>query len=247
MKEKRSINKILEGRCRGIGADYVGMKKANESHSRGASAELFDPITGRTVDVLSNGERYFFWKMRFDEHVVEIREQQALHPDLVARAAAKLHVPIPADILSTDLVVLYDDGRIVAYSVKYSRKEITPDTVKGRKVIRRQALEQLHWKMLGVEFRIRFTDEMDRVRAENIESVMVYYDPVWVQTPDQMYKYLIAHHVVEVELSRPVAFVKIARDNEAAIRKLFFQKTGIHPQDMGISYEGGTLCLSSDQ
>lgn len=247
MKEKRSINKILEGRCRGVGADYVGMKKANESHSRGASAELFDPIAGRTVDVLSNGERYFFWKMRFDEHVVEIREQQALHPDLVARAAAQLHVPIPADILSTDMVVLYDDGTITAYSVKHSRKEITTKTAKGRAVIRRQALEKLHWEQLGVEFRIRFTDEMEHYCAENIEAVMVYYDPVWVQTPDQMYKYLIAHHVVEVDMSRPVPFAKIAREHEAAIRKLYFRETGLDPLETGIPYEGGALCLRSEQ
>lgn len=226
MREKRSISKILAGRCRGAGEDYVGFKKANESHSRGAAAELYDPIAKRTVDVLSNGERYLFWDRRYDEQVVEIREQHLLHPGIVAKSAAELHISIPKEILSTDLLVLYDDGKIAAYSVKKDRREIDPHTAKGRKNIRRQALELRHWQKLGVEFRIVFTDEMDRRRAENIEAVMVYYDPAWVQTPDQMYKYLIAHHIVDVDLSRQIPFAKIAHDNEEEISTLYEREKG---------------------
>lgn len=226
MKEKSSINKILEGRCRGAGVDYVGFKKANESHSRGASAELHDPIAGRTVDVLSNGERFLFWILRFDEHVVEIREQHLLHPQIVARAATELRLSIPKEILTSDLLVLYDNGMIVAYSVKENRGEIDPDTAKGRKNVRRQALELRHWQMLGVEFKIVFTEEMDRRKAENVESVMVYYDRNWVETPDQMYKYLIAHHAVEVDMSKRIPFAKIARENEDQIRALYARETG---------------------
>ena len=226
MREKRSISKILAGRCRGAGEDYVGFKKANESHSRGAAAELYDPIAGRTVDVLSNGERFLFWTLRFDERIVEIREQHILLPEIVARAATELHLSIPKEILTADLLVLFDDGKIVAYSVKANRREITPNTAKGRKNIRRQALEMRHWQMLGVEFRIVFTDEMDRRRAENIELVMSCYDRKWVETPDQMYKYLIAHHVVEVDLSRLIPFAKIARENEEQIRALYARETG---------------------
>lgn len=226
MREKSSIKKILEGRCRGKGEDYVGFKKANEAHSRGAAAELYDPIAGRTVDVLSNGERYLFWDRRYDEHVVEIREQHLLHPGLIARAAAELHINIPKEFLSTDLLVLYDDGKIMAYSVKKNRGELNPDTPKGKKAIRRQALELRHWQMLRVEFKIVFTDEIDRKRAENIESVMTYYDRKWVTTPDQMYKYLIAHHVIDVDLSRQIPFARIARENAEAIRELYEREIG---------------------
>lgn len=226
MREKDSINKILEGRCRGTGEDYVGFKKANESHSRGAAAEIYDPIAKRTVDVLSNGERYLFWDRRYDEHVLEIREQHLLHPGIVARSAAELRLNIPREILSTDLLVLYDDGKITAYSVKKSRSEIDPDTAKGRRIIRRQVLEMRHWQMLGVEFRIVFTEEMDRIRAENIESVMAFYDHGWVATPDQMYKYLIAHHIVDVDLSRQIPFAKIARENAGEIMALFKREAG---------------------
>ena len=221
MKEKNSIRKIMEGRCRGIGTDYVGMKKANESHSRGAAAEIYDPIAKRTVDVLSMGERWQFWLLRYDESVVEIREQHVMHPGLVAKAALQLGISVPKDLLSTDLLALYDDGGITAYSVKRSRSELDPSTPHGKSVIRRQALEKSHWEMLGVDFKIVFADEMDRHRAGNIAAAMVYYDPIWVSTPDQMYKFLIAHHVVEPDMSRPIPFAKIARENEEKIRKLY--------------------------
>lgn len=40
MKEKSDINKLLEGRCRGQGVEYVAFKKANESHSIGTARLL---------------------------------------------------------------------------------------------------------------------------------------------------------------------------------------------------------------
>lgn len=221
MRAKRSITKILEGRCRGAGVNYVGFIKANEAKSRGCSAEIYDPIAGRTVDVLSMGERWLFWTLRYDKHVVEIREQQMLHPAIVAQAAVRLGISVPTEILTTDFLVLYDDGRIVAYSIKCDRKSLNPDTRNGRKIIRRQTLEKQHWEILGVEFQIVFTNEVNRYRANNIQSVMTYYDPVWVQTPDQMYKFLIAHHVVELDMSRTIEFARIARENEDEIKKLF--------------------------
>ena len=221
MKEMSDINKILEGRCRGKGIDYVGFKKANESHSIGEAMEIYDPIVKRTVDVLSKGERMLFWDLRFDENVKEIREQHVLSPDLAAKAAVTLGIRVPQRILTNDLLALYKDGSITAFSVKSSRKELDPDTRSGKAVIRRMALEQLHWKMLGVGFRIVFTKEMDRRRAVNIESAMSCYDSTWVETPDQIYKWLIAHHIVQPDLSRPIAFAKVARENEKEIRELY--------------------------
>lgn len=74
MKEKSDINKLLEGRCRGQGVEYVAFKKANESHSIGTATAIYDPIAGRTVDVLSMNEFRFFMITRFDPKVVEIKE-----------------------------------------------------------------------------------------------------------------------------------------------------------------------------
>ena len=221
MKEKSDISKILEGRCQGKGADYVGFKKANEAHSSGTASEIYDPVAKRTVDTLSTGETMLFWLLRYDERVAEIREQFMLLPDLAAEAARQLGIRTPARILTTDFLVLYDDGKLTAYSVKYSRRELDPETKKGRRAIRRQALEQRYWKNLGVRFRIVFTEEMDRVRAANIQDCMAAYDSTWVTAVDQKYRWLIAHHIVEIDMSKPVSYAGIAAENEEEICRLY--------------------------
>ena len=221
MKEKSDINKILEGRCRGLGADYVAFKKANESHSRGTATEIYDPVAERIVHTLSMGEMYWFWKLRYDEEVSEILEQFLLIPEIVARAALKLSLPAPGRVLTNDMLALYRDGHMTAYSIKASRREFDPDTAHGRAVIRRQALEKAYWDMLGVQFRIVFKEEMDRHQSMNISACMKYYDAASVQTVDQMYKHLIAHHVIETDLSKPVFFAKTANENAGEISELF--------------------------
>ena len=221
MKEKSDLSKILEGRCRGLGADYVAFKKANEAHSRGTATEVYDPVAQRTVHTLSMGEMYWFWILRYDEDVAEILEQFLLIPEVAAKAALKLGLPAPGRILTNDMLALYRDGHMTAYSIKASRRELDPDTAHGRAVIRRQALEKVYWDMLGVRFRIVFKDEMDRYRAMNISACMKYYDAGSVQTVDQMYKHLIAHHVIETDLSKPVLFAKTANENAGEIAGLF--------------------------
>ena len=221
MKEKSDLAKIAEGRCCGGGSAYVGFKKANEAHSIGTASEIYDPIAKRTVDTLSTGETMLFWLLRYDESVVEIKEQFLLIPSRVAEAATQIGVRIPSKILTTDFLVLYDDGRLVAYSVKYSRSDFDLSTRKGRSVIRRQALEKRYWANLGVDFKIVFTDEMDRTRATNIADCMVVYDSEWVTTIDQKYRWLIAHHIVEVDMSQRIHFSEIAKSNGNAISELY--------------------------
>ena len=221
MKEKSDLNKILEGRCRGRGANYVPFKKANEAHSTGTASEIYDPVARRTVHTLSMGETYWFWLLRYNEDVEEIREQFILIPELVAKAALKLGLRMPQNILTTDMLVSYKDGHIVAYSIKDSRGVFNPETRYGRSVIRRQALEKAYWDLLGIEFRIVFKDEMNRNRAVNIADCMTFYDAKDAHTADQMYKHLIAHHVIEVDMSKPLMYARIANEYASEITALF--------------------------
>ena len=231
MKEKSDISKILEGRCRGAGADYVGFKKANEAHSTGTASEIYDPVAKRTVDTLSTGETMLFWLLRYDERVAEIREQMLLVPDLVAECALELGIRCPKKILTTDFLALYEDGSVVAYSVKYSRSIFDDKNAAGRSVIRRQALEKKYWEKLGIKFRIVFTEEMNRYKAVNISDCMNVYDSSRVHTIDQMYRWLIAHHVVEPDMSRPIPFAKVARENEVQIKKLYRKEVSAEDDD----------------
>ncbi len=229
MKEKSDINKILEGRCRGQGSEYVGFKKANESHSIGTATQIYDPVTDRVVDVLSMGEMYFFWLKRFEEKVIEIKEQVIMIPDIVAKVAHENGLNIPNRILTTDFLVLYDDGTLKAYSIKSGRKNFDKETCTDERVwkrnIRRQILEKKYWESLGVEWELVFSEDMNYKKAVNIRSVMQCYDKENVSTPDHMYRYLIAHKHIVVDLDNYIRFAEIANAHEAEIKKLYEEVT----------------------
>lgn len=229
MKEKSDINKLLEGRCRGQGVEYVAFKKANESHSIGTATAIYDPIAGRTVDVLSMNEFRFFMITRFDPKVVEIKEQMLMIPGLVAKAAAKNGFRIPTNILTTDFVVFYEDGTIKAFSVKSSKKifdkERYKDKGKWRALVRRQKLERDYWELLGVEWSNVYGDELNVMGAANIRACLKCYNQQNVSTIDHMYRYLIAHHHVAVDLTQKIHFTKVAKENEEEIRRLYKEVT----------------------
>lgn len=225
MREKSDISKLLEGRCKGNGYEYVGFKKANESHSHGTATEIYDPIAKRTVDTLSKGETYFFWKLRFDPHVVEIKEQAILFPSILVKIAQKYNWSTPKKIHTTDFLVLYDTGDLIAYSVKRSRKlfdKRNQSESKWKKLIRSQTYEQEHWESLGVEFKIVFSDEINKIEAVNIMSCMKFYDPKYVSTVEHMYKYLISHRHVVVDLTKAyISSYHISEQSKKEIEKLY--------------------------
>lgn len=230
MKEKSSINKILEGRCLGSESEYVGMKKANESHSTATAVEIYDPIADRTVDVLSMGEMNFFWQTRFDDNVDQIKEQIYLQPEIVTQIATELNIMAPVEVLTTDFLVIYKDGSKKAYSIKYSRKEFDKETCKNerlwRKNMRRQMLEKAYWNSFGIEWKIVFSEELNYKRSTNIQAVMKCYDRKSVSTPDQMYRYLIAHKYILVDMEEYIPFAQIAGMYEAEITELYEEVTG---------------------
>lgn len=225
MREKSDINKILEGRCQKLGIDYVGMKKANESHSFGSATQIYDPIANRTVDTLSTGEKYFFWLLRFDDDVVEIYEQMLMLPKVVAKVAVENNLHKPKNLLSTDFVVRYKDGTIKAYSIKESRNAFKKSCCKSentwKRNIRRQILEKRYWEALEIEWELVFSEELNRHKAENISAVMKFYNQCDVTTLDHMYRYLIAHKIILVDMEKHIPFAKIANKYELEIRKIY--------------------------
>lgn len=229
MKEKNDINKLLEGRCRGQGSEYIGFKKANESHSTGTATMIYDPIADRTVDTLSMGEMYFFWLTRFDPHVVEIKEQVVMSSDIVAKIALELGFRIPSRILTTDFLISYDDDTLKAFSIKSSRSVLDKNSYKNinswNRLVRRQILEKRYWETLGVSWELIFSDELNRFKAMNIQSVMKCYDKERVSTVDQMYRYLIGHRYIVVDLEKTIYFSKIANQWEREIKELYRKVT----------------------
>lgn len=208
MRQKSDKKKLQEGRCLGEGSDYVGFLKANEAKSTGTSTQVYDPIADRMVDVLSMGEKRFFWIMRYRDDVKEIKEQMVLNPDTVRKICEKNGFRVPGRCLSTDFLVTYKDGSSVAYSVKSDRKVLDKDTYKNpgsyEELLIRQYIEKCYWEQHGVDFHIVFSNELNTVMAQNVSACMLFYDRKYVTDTESKLKYLIAHKKIWIPMEQEI-------------------------------------------
>ena len=72
-KQKSNMKKIAEGRCQGIGANYVPFFKASEAKSIGTASMIPDMIEGRMIHTLSTVETDLYYMLRWDDAVEHIR------------------------------------------------------------------------------------------------------------------------------------------------------------------------------
>ena len=171
------------------------------------------------------GETTFFWLTRFDDEVEEIKEQIYLIPDIVAKIAVELGFRVPKHILTTDFLVKYKDGQLKAFSIKPNKsifeKSNYRKSSKWEALVRRQILEKRYWELLEVDWKIVFSEDLNYKKANNIAALMKCYNPKNVTTPDHMYRYLIAHKFLVVDLEDYVPFALIANQYEKEICELY--------------------------
>ena len=227
MRQKSDRKKILEGRCLGEGSDYVGFIKANEGKSIGTAVEIYDPISDRTVDVLSTNEKNFFWILRFRDDVSEIREQMIMNPDVVREICKENGFRVPTKCLSTDFLVTYADGSMTAYSVKGDRSIFDPENAKDERkrknyehLLVRQYIEKEYWSRHGVKFRVVFGQELNKVLAQNIETCMAFYQPWYVSDEESRLKYLIAHKEIRIDMETEILKFAVLAKRDDLKRKI---------------------------
>ena len=77
----------------------------------------------------------------------------------------------------------------------------------------------------GAYLSLLYGDELNVMEAANIRACLKCYNQQNVSTIDHMYRYLIAHHHVAVDLTQKIHFVKVAKENEEEIRRLYKEVT----------------------
>lgn len=208
---KSTKNKIAEGRCTGIGPDYVPFYTANEARSIGTASLIPDPFEGRMVSVLSTTEADFYYVTRWDEQVEHIREQYLLNTEYVNEVRRSLGLkPVSSETCyTTDFLIDYKDGSQHAYSIKWKADEFNQDSLRyqGRKnryaqLIERQNIERLYWESQNVGFSIVTNEDINHVLAKNVAYVMGFYDDLFITTTEQKLMYLIAHKIISVPMDR---------------------------------------------
>ena len=229
MRQKSDKKKLLEGRCLGSGSDYVGFLKANEAKSIGTAGMIYDPIANRTVDVLSMGEKEFFYIKRFEDDVKTIQEQMLMAKPVVEKICEKYDFRVPQHVLSTDFLITYTDGNRIAYSVKSDRRVFDPESPENRKhpkryerLLIRQFIEKEYWKMHGIGYQIVFRDELNQTLARNAAACLAFYDPIHAMDEEAMLKCLLVRKVIRMPMDQElICFAKVVKGQEKRIREIF--------------------------
>lgn len=182
--------KKKQGRGKGTGADYKPWIYTNEFNSLGTVSNPVDFKTGRVMQLMSMGENKFYYLLRWDDNVLDIREQFPLKLKDTLKISEDLHVRHPKNKstrMTSDFLVDYADGSQKVFSVKYSRNDLD-----DRRTSEKLEIEARYWKKHGVPFEIVFSEDMDVDTVTNIRLVTEYYDIRNVFDQDSYIKHLIA-------------------------------------------------------
>lgn len=208
-RQKTNEKKIQEGRCTGIGPDYVPFFKANEAKSMGTASMIPDMIEGRMIHTLSTVETDFYWLLRWSDDTLHIREQYLLDSVYIndVRMTLGLKRVSSNTCYTTDFLVDLIDGSQRAYSVKFKAADFDPNNIKYAgspkryaALIERQNIERLYWESQGIPFSIITSELINRVYSKNIAYVMGFYNPLLICNSEQKLMYLIAHKIVHVDM-----------------------------------------------
>lgn len=208
-RQKTNAKKIAEGRCTGIGTNYVPFYLASEAKSMGTASMIPDEIEGRMIHTLSTTETDFYWLLRWSDDTLHIREQYLLNYEHVndVRMTLGLKRVSSNTCYTTDFLVDLVDGMQRAYSVKFKMSDFDPNNIKyaGSKkkyasLIERQNIERLYWESQGISFAIITTESINRTYSKNIAYAMGFYNPLLICNLEQKLMYLIAHKIVRVDM-----------------------------------------------
>ena len=212
MRRTTGKTKLRQGRGKGEGAEYKPWIRVRELGSIGTSSHIVDWKHGRTIETLSRNETYWYYILRWDDNVYDIREQYPLDREKTERIAELLGVKHPLSYdknerMTTDFLVTYvnEVGKRYyrAYSVKDNVEQIAGDIhdPKVRRQVELQTIEKAYWSLQGIPFQIVFGDrDIDKNYAINISMVMENYDPESLHTAQDLLCHLIAHKYIEVDM-----------------------------------------------
>lgn len=196
--------KIKEGRGKGTGANYKPWIKIREVGSQGTACTVRDYKHGREIHLLSQGEMYFYYLLRWDDNVIDIREQYPLNLKETKGICDELRWMYPnkgKTHMTTDLLVTLADGSLVAYSVKSDRKEL-----ENPRTIEKLHIEKTYWQRRGVDFKLVFKSDVNRIKVRNIMDVVSCYDPRNVQDVFGVIRHKIAHKEILVDMDKRIDY-----------------------------------------
>lgn len=203
--------KLREMRGMGHGASYRPWIKIREINSQGTASSFPDWKHGRMVELLSQAELWFYYALRWNDDVVDIREQFPLRLETTTEIARDLGFR-PAmngrKRMTTDFLVSLKDGTEAALSVKTSRNDIRDN----RRAMELQIIEMEYWKRKGVIWGMLFKEDLDVQVIRNIMDVVTCYDESKVHDELSLVRHLIANKLIIVDMGKPIEYEKILQE-----------------------------------
>lgn len=210
MRNTSTKTKNKQERGTGIGPDYKPWIKVREFNSQGCAANVRDYKHGRTMELLSRGELYAYYILRFRDDVIDIREQFPLDMSIIWQICSDLHIRFIGSeehVLTSDLVVETITGDLEVYNIKPTR-----DVFKNKRMNEKRVVEETYWKMKNASYHVIYTDEINQTLALNIMEVVRCYDKKYIQDKIGAIKHLIATKKLKVDLkSKPLDYQEILR------------------------------------
>lgn len=195
--------KLKEKRGQGEQESYKPWIKAREIPGIGTCSNVIDWKHGRTMELLSQGEMYLYYLLRWKDEVIDIREQYPLDIDTTNSIADQIdarRVQDGRDNMTTDMLVTLKGGDLAAYSVKDN-----PTTIRNKpRELEKLTIEKLYWLQKKIPWYLVYKNDMNPIYVDNIRLCVEYYDLNKVHDDISMLKHLIAIKKINLDMTNEI-------------------------------------------
>jgi hypothetical protein len=163
------------GRGQGRLASYIPWVWITDFYSKGRTHEVWGRKTGRTHQLLSDGEHHAFLLLQWAPDVVDIREQYPLDRDITREIAKSLDIRHPAypgthvpTVMTLDFLVtkvVNGSEAFEAFSVK------TSEDLENRATVEKLEIERSSCEALGVPFRLLVKELLPLQKARTLKWI----------------------------------------------------------------------------
>lgn len=245
MRKISDESKRKQKRGTGTLNNYKPWIEVGEFGSIGTACVVVDYITGRSVHLMSYAERLVWQMLRFDDDVVDVREQYPLDLEITSQIADQLGITHPRDtktkenrIMTTDFLVTYTDGKNIAYSVKVNKDRIKNNVRTMEKLL----IEKRYWEdYMNTKFELVTTDDINKVFSENIRNICHFYDRKYVLDDNiTILKHLLANKIIRLDLNKELDYKELVKKYTKEIKEWkkqnYVQQTSLELVTTDIEY-----------
>lgn len=200
----------------GTGANYKPYIQVAEFGSTGTAGRVVDWKTGRVVHLLSQTEIYFWYTVRWNDEVVDVREQFPLVLNETEKLAKEFGINHPSNkgehtVMTTDLLVTTTKGNI-AFSIKRNNKL-------SERTIEKLFLEKSYWERKNVPWKLITINDFDMTAARNIRDITAFYNISFFPDKISFLKFLVARKYIAIDFSKNLNWKELVIAHEEEINK----------------------------